>query len=425
MTSALSKLQRNYDYNILHNDSKGTPLPNKNPSHTRFYFQNPNGISAADDFQAWREHLQTSIELSADCYTLSETNINSNHVQTISKLSQQTRKLTNLPSRLFLNNSTIPFETSYQPGGTLQLLQGSITGRISQLTKDPLGRWQTLRCIGKNNRVVNLITAYQVCTNPTNKTGTTAYHQQSSLLRQQNHPDTNPRKHFRKDFIKMIQELYNKNELFIICGDWNQPLTHNSVSTQLCRRFQLCDPYGTNYPDDKEFATYIRGTQRIDYILISSALLQSVINVGYEPFHFRNTGDHRSMYIDFDTQLLFGNQSQQLLAPAFRDLSAKDPIAATTYIPAKYEFLRSHNFVKQLETLLQDPEPNPEQFEKLDTYLVDSARVAGKKCKQYRRPWYTQDIAQLLTLKYLLRRLIQGFKNNHDQTDAIIQTLRA
>ena len=145
-------------------------------------------------------------------------------------------------------------------------------------------------------------------------------------------------------------------------GDWNDTLTTNSSTMTLCQRFQLSDPFLEKYPQNENFATYLRGTKRIDYFLVSSAILPAVQHTGYEPFHFRCLSDHRGYFLDLDTLLLFGNATAPLSPMAARDFSAKDPKAATDYVPAKFSHLEKNNFFNQLEQLINDPRPNPTTF---------------------------------------------------------------
>ena len=64
-----------------------------------------------------------------------------------------------------------------------------------------------------------------------------------------------------------------------------------------------------------DFATYARGSKRIDYICdawVSDASIQRC----YEPFQYHLKGDHHAMVVDFDDNLLFGNRTTTLVTPA-------------------------------------------------------------------------------------------------------------
>jgi hypothetical protein len=58
--------------------------------------------------------------------------------------------------------------------------QGDLVGRIKEHGSDSLGHWSWIKLVGKNQKLITVILAYQVCSRPTNQSGTTAYHQQES-----------------------------------------------------------------------------------------------------------------------------------------------------------------------------------------------------------------------------------------------------
>jgi hypothetical protein len=137
--------------------------------------------------------------------------------------------------------SLIPADKFYKPGGTMLLAQGNVVGRIKERGSDPLGRWSWIKLIGRDKRLITVISAYQVCVRPTHPTGTTAYHQQESLLRQQGIPKPKPRKHFYRDLNKFVQTSKTRQELIILVGDFNEPMTERSSMARIASKHQLVD----------------------------------------------------------------------------------------------------------------------------------------------------------------------------------------
>jgi endonuclease/exonuclease/phosphatase family metal-dependent hydrolase len=45
--------------------------------------------------------------------------------------------------------------------------------------------------------------------------------------------------------------------------------------------------------------TYTRGTKRLDYVFVSTRLVDHILRSGYEPFHTRIASDHRGYFVDF------------------------------------------------------------------------------------------------------------------------------
>jgi hypothetical protein len=71
---------------------------------------------------------------------------------------------------------TVTAPNNYQPGGVLSIMHGHMIGRIKSRGNDELGRWTYVKLLGRSDKVITLISAYQGCNNAS--TGITAYHQQ-------------------------------------------------------------------------------------------------------------------------------------------------------------------------------------------------------------------------------------------------------
>eukprot|EP00957_Ditylum_brightwellii_P134909 10285943-Ditylum_brightwellii.AAC.1 len=63
-----------------------------------------------------------------------------------------------------------------------------------------MDRWVYAKYAAKNDRIVTVATAYQACKS-SSKTGTTTYHQQVIMLKQQSRTEY-PRKAFMIDLLK-------------------------------------------------------------------------------------------------------------------------------------------------------------------------------------------------------------------------------
>ena len=67
----------------------------------------------------------------------------------------------------------------------------------------------------------------------------------------------------------------------------------NSGVAKLTNTCNLVDIIGQKHPQANNTASYARGTKRIDFILISQTLAQSVINCGMLAFYDGIHSDHR------------------------------------------------------------------------------------------------------------------------------------
>ena len=89
--------------------------------------------------------------------------------------------------------STWNVPTDYKPGGTGIITFGKTARRIINQGIDDLGRWSWMIYKREANIVVFVVSIYQCCKLPTNKTGITTYHQQQTILSERNKVDHDPR----------------------------------------------------------------------------------------------------------------------------------------------------------------------------------------------------------------------------------------
>eukprot|EP00957_Ditylum_brightwellii_P043885 3328203-Ditylum_brightwellii.AAC.1 len=88
--------------------------------------------------------------------------------------------------------------------------------------RDPMGRWLYTKYAAMNERVVAVVTTYQVCKS-SSKIGTTTYHQQVVMLKQQNKTEDSWET-LIKDLLNWLKIGHDKGEQFIVRGDYNDTL---------------------------------------------------------------------------------------------------------------------------------------------------------------------------------------------------------
>eukprot|EP00957_Ditylum_brightwellii_P077472 5886871-Ditylum_brightwellii.AAC.1 len=107
-------------------------------------------------------------------------------------------------------SSWIPVQNFYKPGGLMSLAQGNIIGWKIMDGSDPLGQWVYTKYATKGEKIVTVVAAYQPCKS-SKLTGTTTYHQQIALLKQQ-HQNVEPRKAFLTDLLTWLKAGQKKGE---------------------------------------------------------------------------------------------------------------------------------------------------------------------------------------------------------------------
>jgi hypothetical protein len=168
-----------------------------------------------------------------------------------------------------------------------------------------MGRWSFINLNRHQRPPITIISIYQVCQTPTNAVGSTAWHQQRA-----NRPTTHPRTAFMDDLITFIVKLQQSNHGINVGGDWNDHLTSpNSSLLRLCTNLNLVDPWLHLFPETPTLATHERGTNRIDSVFVSQSLFPQVTTIGYSPVGILSSSDHRSIFLSFSSQQLFGEKT--------------------------------------------------------------------------------------------------------------------
>ena len=310
-----------------------------------------------------------------------------------------------------LGSSNSKAEKTYKPGGTAVFAQGDVVGRMLNHGSDPYGRWSYVTLKGMNGRCITIISAYQVCKAPTNKFGNTAFHQQQTAFLLEQRKSVNPRINFKYDIIKYIKQLQQLNHWVILSGDFNQHIqiskgTLDSIITQC----QLMDPWRHKHKEIDEPRTYNRGKIRLDYILVSPQIAQSITAVGYCPFNETLRSDHRAMYLDLDTHKLFGNNTSKLQQGHRRDFYST-PENDKKYVKAAAAHAEANNLFNRLDALVNQDTPNHELIEKLDELLGECCALGAKACKKYRIDPYTSYINKLRRYRRHLIKILKYLKS--------------
>jgi hypothetical protein len=123
---------------IRENEPFGKSHLVKDPTHVRFYLQNPNGIKVEQDWMQWKLMLEALYCAKVDGFGFTETKI-----PWTPEIKQQLR----VKSRFWFNQfrmqtsaSNDPTTSSkWQPGGTCMGITNQLCGRITDQGSDPTG----------------------------------------------------------------------------------------------------------------------------------------------------------------------------------------------------------------------------------------------------------------------------------------------
>jgi hypothetical protein len=299
-------------------------------------------------------------------------------------------------SKLSTSSSTKRTASSKLPGGTLNIAVDNFTGRISGSGRDSTyGCWSYFLTRGRNGRTIVVVTIYQVCNQAVASAGsTTACLQQHTLLDEAGRITTNargvpsphPRKALLQDFSAQLGLWRSVGHELIISGDLNELLGDNpSEFGSLTTEFHLADVYCHHHGMD-EPATFKYDHRRLDYILCSVPLLSTVTACGILPFNILSSSDHRTVFVDFNTNQLFGSLPLELASCKDHQFKSQDYENSELYVHSMHEYCNANQVYQMAEQATEYADAA--QLNRLDV-AVSKAMAAGLQAvkKRYRTPF--------------------------------------
>jgi len=197
----------------------------------------------------------------------------------------------------------------FKPGGTLLLALNQWTSRVTRYGNDPhLGCWSHMEFIGKNDKQLIVISAYQVCNQQFDAASQTTTAQQICLQACGiAHPKL--QKSFLDDLIQQIKQWRHTNHKIILCMDANDDIDNPKADvTRLFHETDLMDLHFHKYPGTRKPATQQRGSKAIDVIAGSPRVTEALVHAWICPFGYLATikGDLCLLGVDLDPEVLFG-----------------------------------------------------------------------------------------------------------------------
>eukprot|EP00957_Ditylum_brightwellii_P135269 10314276-Ditylum_brightwellii.AAC.1 len=186
-----------------------------------------------------------------------------------------------------------------------------------------------------------------------------------------------------------MEQGHQKGERYILAGNFNEPIHSTSGTLKLCSNgaLQLVDILSGM--TEGKFSTRKTRKDMINNILMSPELAQSIWKKGYQSFDQIVFTDHRGMYLDLDTAILFGADTADLMSHNACSIRTKDPQCMTKYITTAHQYLTDNNYWKNIDKLIQSQESNQSLAEKLDTLLIQACVIAERKCGCKQTEWWS------------------------------------
>ena len=373
------------DRNKLEREYWGDALQAKEPNHIRIVSKNIQGLGLTagnpkeDEIKTWLVNKQI------DIIGLQEININWYKCKNKDRFGERMRSPAWEYIRYSVAHNKHDPQHRHQFGGCITAGIDQITHRVSGSGADDrgLGRWSWLLLKGRNNIIVRVISVYQpnMCHDHLHPGSVYSQHRRYF---QSIGMDDCPLKLFQDDFIKQLQAWIKQNNKIIILIDANEDVRSGTLSTRLetvglvsaIRR-----QHGNHCPP-----TQHSGSTPIDDIWVSRDIHPT--RTGYMSF-CDGPGDHRALYLDINSDHLFGGDFHKIHRIPARRLVSSNPKVVEKFNALLDEKLTLHNVHQRMEKLQVEAgehltEEQIREYEKCDNILVNAFKYADKRCRNLR-----------------------------------------
>jgi hypothetical protein len=358
-------------------ESWGHSLPVIDPSKVfRVFLQNPNGLSLKYKNFPLQNDFYISHDYRAPILSLPETNVNWNLTYQ-SSIFMSLLHNTWRTSAYSFSKAPKDFLSQYQPGGTATIVCNDWVSRVFDIGEDHLGLgwWSFVTLQGKGQKKITIVMAY----NASLILGdTTNFHQQQWVLTtlhvaHNQRVDSQPRRQFMLDLQAWLEHIIQDNHEVILSMDANttyDPDTRHSshpvifktgvptadkkqdgTLASLIATCGLTDPLARHHNQRPFPPSHIRGSERIDFILVTPALLPMVLVSRCMSHHSLFTSDHRPCYIDLGPIAFFSDPAYEIEPRTYRRLRLNDPKLTLQYQTELHDQLTHHDIFNKLDQL--------------------------------------------------------------------------
>ena len=393
--------------------------------YIRLYCQNVNGI-----FDREGIGLDTAFEeikqVGADIFTFNETHGDESNATARKALRLSKQRMwrdNNEDCKIIHSSSTAPVLTFTKPGGNMVGITGPLVGRIRDTIKDPFGRWCGYTIIGRDNKEILILTAYNVSQFINAKVGEdTLFNQQIALYKLMNIREPNPKKIFIEDLVKVISKARASDKDIILTGDFNELVGDDpNMMAKVLLAGGLTDVHGHQH-GNVDITTYTQGHKRLDYVFVSPRLIDHVLRSGYEAFHTRIASDHRGYFVDFAMEGLLDRQLPSIFSASSRSIRGTHPSNITKYIENLHKYLKENEIYRLAN--VQKNWYEKEKLEALDNKITKGMLAAEGQCRIHHRQSWNKEVNEVMTTANILRIQLSSLRTGIDCTKQIEQKQR-
>ena len=299
----------------------------------RVVSHNVNGLSTALHNEDVRQFAAEIQKKSVGLFGIQETNRNFRN-KAVTGSFHETLKKTSSHYRGAVSSAKLQWPTDYQPGGTAVAVRNEWATRYLSHGHDDLGRWSWITLAGQNRAKITFLSGYRVCdgANESNITSRTVQAQQEWIYANRGEINVDLRKSFITDLCKLTKSLQDQGCDVVLMLDANEARGAKSGVDQIMNECCLADAHAATTDRSPAPATHQRGSEKIDFILVSPRLVEAITSAVILPLQEGYLSDHRALLVDFDATTLFGGKTSFIARTASRRLTSTNPRAVKTYI---------------------------------------------------------------------------------------------
>eukprot|EP00957_Ditylum_brightwellii_P024818 1875681-Ditylum_brightwellii.AAC.1 len=102
--------------------------------------------------------------------------------------------------------------------------------------------------------------------------------------------------------------------------------------------------------------TYKQGKHQLDFTFITPNILPALLTAGFLPFNILFILDHRTIYADFDSAILFSGEYNNPIDSGKKGLVSDNPKCSEKYLDILSEYFKTHNIAAQVQCLTAELE---------------------------------------------------------------------
>lgn len=276
-----------------------------------------------------------------------------------------------------------------QYGGTCAVAYGEFASRVTDTGKDPtgLGRWAWMRCCGRDDNAVRMVTAYNPCESG-RASGRTVYNQHRRYWEQRG-DSTDPNSAFLRDFEQALRAWRAGGDKLIVFIDMNENALTGKIDKMLrSAGLDMDETTRSRYPRKQPPPTWKRG-DRVGSFPVDGCYATpdvTVLRSAWLAVH-KCPGDHRMPVVEFSYQDLLGESVLKVVRPAARRLSSRIPAARQRYTSRLIAHFQRHRLLRKLYGVYKHSrsrlsKEQTTKMERIDKIRAEGMRYAEKRCRK-------------------------------------------